>query len=142
MYALQRALDTFRIPELTVQLRANARESVLDLASVCFAWYKEFMRCRKCMVGLAPVLVRFPSPPGGVPMPTKVQVRGDFTDGMDLDLTLDKSSGEMTRLFKLHDGQYTFVFVVDGKVMLAPGVPLLRMDDGTKKHVVLVDSNP
>jgi hypothetical protein len=59
-----------------------------------------------------------------------------------MDLMLDKSSGEMTRLFKLHDGQYTFVFVVDGKVTLAPGVPLLRMDDGTKKHVVLVDSNP
>ena len=70
----------------------------------------------------------------------QVKVRGDFTDGIDLDLSLDENSGEMTRLFKVPDGQYTFVFVVDGQVTLAPGVPLLKRDDGTKKHVVLVDS--
>jgi hypothetical protein len=140
MYALQRALDTFRVPELTAQLRRNARASVLDLASVCFAWYKEFMRCRKCMVGVAPMLVRFPVPSNGKPMPESVSVRGDFTEGKDLPLTLDPCSGEMSRLFKLPDGQYTFVFVVDGEKTLAPGVPLLKMEDGTKKHVVLVDS--
>jgi glycogen synthase len=138
--ALNRAVDTFNAPALAAQLCKNARDSVLDLATVSFSWYKEFMRCRKCLVDVAPLLVRFPAPvvEGVAAMPNVVKVRGDCTDGREVELVLDSASGEMTHQFKLADGTYMYEFVVDGLAALAPGVPTLTMKDGSKSHVAVI----
>jgi hypothetical protein len=133
-------VDTFEVPALAAQLCKNARDSVLDLATVSFSWYKEFMRCRKCLVDVAPLLVRFPAPvvEGVATMPNVVKVRGDFTNGREVELVLDSRSGEMTHRFKLADGTYMYEFVVDGQPALAPGVPTLTMKDGSKSHVAVI----
>lgn len=132
-YAIERAMAVFRNESQYELLRQNARESVLDLSLVAFAWYREFHRCVHCLVGIPPVVIACGANEGD-----EVAVVGAFTGNQPQ--ALEKTEHEFRREFYLPDGRHEFRFVIDGEVKVLKSQPWKTGPSGDV-HVVIVDTD-
>ena len=150
--AVRRALSVFQDGEAYARLRANARASVMDLAVVSLAWYREFHRIRRCLprldgghhggAGTAPP-TRFALRIGEIPLLSRnsaVRVSGSWCGWSEgVPLALNAEAGIFEAALALPPGTHQFKFIVDGKWLAAPGQDCIRDSSGNENNVVSVE---
>lgn len=136
--ACKRAMDVYSRPADYAQLRDNARASVMDLAVVSLAWFREFHRVRRC---LPPPIEKVPTDfpvtfavaVGDIPSLTResvVEVTGSFASwNRKVKLPWNDATSRFEGTLKLAPGVHQYKFVVDGGWTTAPTQPVV--DDGT-----------
>jgi hypothetical protein len=148
------------------RMRANARESVMDLSVVSLAWFREFHRIRRCLPPeprrpLARVATAFSLrlaelPPGATPAPASPQsvvgVAASFNAWRPTMLPLRFVAGDdaagaggggrFEGVAELAPGAYAYKFVVDGAWVLLPQRPHATDGGGNVNNVLTVVSPP
>jgi hypothetical protein len=136
--AVRRAVGVYHDGQLYARLRANARASVMDLAVVSLAWFREFHRLRRALPPAprrapGPVATRFEIRVGEVPglsSDSIVLVTGSFSGwGRQFPLPLAPGGERFEASLPLLPGTHQFKYIVDGTWTTAPSQP--SVDDGT-----------
>lgn len=139
--ACKRALDIYGRREIYERVRSNAKASVMDLAVVSKAWWREFYRLRRALPPppardgageAAPVPVTISIGVGDVPGLTHeatVEVAGSFSSWTRRHRLERAGADEFSVTLAVPAGVYQFKFIVDGAWTTSPKLPTL--DDGT-----------
>jgi hypothetical protein len=141
-------------------MRANARESVMDLSVVSLAWFREFHRIRRCLppephrpptrVATTFLLRLAELPPGATPAPATPQsvvgVAASFNAWRPTMLPLRfvadaggaAGGGRFEGAAELPPGAHAYKFVVDGAWVLLPQRPHATDGGGNVNNVLTV----
>jgi hypothetical protein len=146
--AFRRAKGVFYDVELYNAIRANARDSVMDLAVVSKAWFREFHRVRRCLPPpvrkfVQKVPINFTIHVGDLPFlydTSEVEVTGSFS-GWKAKHTATRTGDVFEVRIDLPPGVHQYKFIIDGKWTNAPKQPTI--DDGTgNRKCGVTCSNP
>jgi len=165
--AVKRAMNVYNQPDLYKRLRQNARESVIDCEEVAWAWYREFSRIKSVMIAkLAdikkevdrvqaemPALKPQPRIKGPLKPPpfvfrwlqpgNEVLVAGSFDEwkgrhALQRTKGLYGGGNEWSLSLAIEPGTYMCKFIIDGKWVTSPDMPVSEDSQGIPNNIVTV----